>query len=90
MSTFPAAPATPLLTPADPGWDDARKAWNLAVDQHPAAVALPRSAHDVADVIRFARQFGLQIAAQGTGHNAAQLGLLATRSASGPRSTRTT
>ncbi|MFA9271119.1 MAG: hypothetical protein ACEQSX_10245 [Baekduiaceae bacterium] len=21
--------------PGDPGWDDARRAWNLAVDQHP-------------------------------------------------------
>ena len=87
---MPAVMAAPILMPGDPGWDDARQAWNLAVGQHPAAVALPRSAQDVADVIRFARQFGLQIAAQGTGHNAAQLGLLATRSASGPRSTRTT
>jgi hypothetical protein len=34
-------------TPVDPGWDDARRAWNLAVDQHPAAVALPESAADV-------------------------------------------
>ena len=36
-----------FLTPGDPGWDDARRAWNLAVDQHPAAVAIPRTAHDV-------------------------------------------
>jgi hypothetical protein len=69
---------TPLIVmPGDPGWDDARQAWNLAVDQHPAAVARPRSAEDVADVIRFARQYGLRVAAQGTGHNAAPLGLLA-------------
>ena len=74
---MPAVMAAPILMPGDPGWDDARQAWNLAVGQHPAAVALPRSAQDVADVIRFARQHGLRVAAQGTGHNAAPLGLLA-------------
>ena len=26
------------VTPAYPGWDDARRAWNLAVSQEPAAV----------------------------------------------------
>ena len=69
--------AKAILMPGDPGWDDARRAWNLAVDQHPAAVAEPRSVQDVADVVRFARQYGLRVAAQGTGHNAAPLGLLA-------------
>jgi len=69
--------AKTILMPGDPGWDDARRAWNLAVDQRPAAVAEPRSAQDVADVVRFARQHGLRVAAQGTGHNAAPLGLLA-------------
>jgi hypothetical protein len=27
--------------PQDPDWDEARRAWNLAVEQHPAAVAKP-------------------------------------------------
>ena len=27
-----------VFTPADPGWNEARLAWNLAADQHPAAV----------------------------------------------------
>jgi len=34
-----AAPVTAMIMPGDPGWDDARRAWNLAVDQRPAAVA---------------------------------------------------
>ena len=68
--------ATPLLTPAAPGWDDARKAWNLAVDQRPAAIALPRSAADVIAAVNYARQHGLRVAAQGTGHGAAPLGPL--------------
>ena len=75
---MPAVLAPPtLIMPGDPGWDEARRAWNLAVDQHPAAVALPTSAQEVADVIRFARHYGLRVAAQGTGHNAAPLGSLA-------------
>jgi FAD/FMN-containing dehydrogenase len=77
MPAVPAPSTTIILTPADPGWDDARQAWNLAVDQHPAAVALPASAADVAAAVRFAREQGLRVAAQGTGHGAAPLGDLA-------------
>jgi FAD/FMN-containing dehydrogenase len=62
-----------IVTPEDEGWDEARLAWNLAVDQRPAAVALPETADDVAAVVRFAREHGLKVAPQGTGHNAAAL-----------------
>jgi FAD/FMN-containing dehydrogenase len=74
MSTFTTQPTQTILTPDDPGWDDARRAWNLAVDQHPAAVAVPESTHDVVAAVHFARDHGLRVAAQGTGHNAAPLG----------------
>ena len=70
------ASSVPIFTPGDHGWDDARRAWNLAVDQRPAAVALPRSARDVMTAVTFARGRGLRVAAQGTGHNAAPLGSL--------------
>ena len=76
MPTLPAAPAAPLLFPADPGWDGARKGWDLAVDQHPAAIALPESTADIVAAVGFARRHGLRVAAQGTGHNAAPLGPL--------------
>ncbi|MCW3003022.1 MAG: FAD-binding oxidoreductase [Conexibacter sp.] len=59
-----------IHAPGDPGYDDARQAWNLLVDQQPALVAVPRSADDVAAVVRFAREAGLRVAPQGTGHNA--------------------
>lgn len=65
-----------VVTPGDDAWDGARQAWNLAVDQRPAAVALPADAKDVASVVRFARAAGLRVAPQGTGHNAAPLGSL--------------
>ncbi len=63
-----------IVAPGDEGWDSARQAWNLAVDQRPAAVALPESARDVVEVVDFARRNGLRVAPQGTGHNAAALG----------------
>lgn len=63
-----------FVVPGDDDWDEARLAWNLAVDQRPAAVALPESAEDVAAIVAFARAQGLRVAPQGTGHNAAALG----------------
>src|SRR5215475_3862423 len=77
MPATQAPPRTIIVTSADPGWDDARQAWSLAVDQHPAAVALPRSADEVVAVVRYAREHGLRVAAQTTGHSAAPLGDLA-------------
>jgi FAD/FMN-containing dehydrogenase len=55
----------------DQGWDVARGAWNLAVDQHPALVAIPASVADVQALVRAAREAGMGISVQGTGHNAA-------------------
>jgi FAD/FMN-containing dehydrogenase len=66
-----------LVLPHDPGWNEARLAWNLSADQQPEAVALPESADDVIAVVRWARLRGLRVAPQGTGHNALPLGSLA-------------
>src|SRR4051812_28169839 len=65
-----------VVLPGEDGWDAARQAWNLAVDQRPALVALPESAADVQAIVDFARTRGLRVAMQGTGHNAAPLGPL--------------
>lgn len=75
-STFEALDASitgTVVTPADPEWDAARQAWNLAVDQRPAAVALPESAEDIMAIVDFAQANGLRVAPQGTGHNAGPL-----------------
>jgi hypothetical protein len=58
---------------AEAGWDLARRAWNLAVDQRPRHVAFPESAADVVSLVAFARKHGLQIVPQGTGHGAAPI-----------------
>jgi FAD/FMN-containing dehydrogenase len=65
-----------VLSPADEGWDAARQAFNLTVDQRPELIALARSEEDVASVVRFASREGLQVAPQATGHNAGPLGSL--------------
>jgi hypothetical protein len=56
--------------PGDPGWDEARLAWNLAIDQHPAMVALPETAEDVAAIVAYPAAANVQVAMQGTGHGA--------------------
>ena len=84
MSTiaFPNRPAVDLrlrgevVRPGEPRWDDSRRAYNLAVDQRPALVAIPADEDDVAAVVRYAAATGFQVAAQRTGHNAAPLGPL--------------
>jgi FAD/FMN-containing dehydrogenase len=65
-----------VLSPADEGWDAARQAFNLTIDQRPELIALARSEADVASVVRFASREGLQVAPQATGHNAGPLGSL--------------
>ena len=86
MSIYQAQPHSPsrlasmlegkIVIPQHVRFDEARQAWNLAVDQRPAAVVFPESTQDVAAAILFAREFGQQVAAQGTGHNARPLGSL--------------
>jgi len=66
-----------VVLPDDQRFDGARRAWNLAVDQRPAAIIFPESATAVAAAIGYAAERGLRVAAQGTGHNAGPLGPLA-------------
>src|SRR3954447_987636 len=65
-----------LARPGDPEWDIARQAWQLAVDQRPAAVVHAASVDDVLRTVDTACQLGLRVAPQGTGHNAGPLGPL--------------
>jgi hypothetical protein len=65
-----------VSTASDADWDSARQAFNLAVDQRPAAVVLPANERDVTAVVRFAREHDFRVAPQSTGHNAIPLGSL--------------
>jgi FAD/FMN-containing dehydrogenase len=65
-----------ILEPGDPGWDSARRPFDLAVDQQPAAVALPTDEAGVVAAVREARRRGLRVVAQCGGHRASRLGPL--------------
>jgi FAD binding domain len=62
-----------VATADDTDWTEARQAWNLAADQRPSAVAFVEGSDDVSRVIGFARDNGLRVTAQGTGHGAMAL-----------------
>src|SRR4051812_16134886 len=63
-----------IVRPGDAGWNDARASFNLLLDQHPAAVALPADAREVAAAVAYAHRAGLRVAPQGAAHNQGPLG----------------
>jgi len=65
-----------VVLPEHPNWNEARLAWNLTVDQQPAAIVFPDSTEDVIAAVELARAFELRVTAQATGHNAGPLGPL--------------
>jgi FAD/FMN-containing dehydrogenase len=56
--------------PGEPGFDTARRPWNLAVEQPVAAVVEAADADDVAALVSHARSTGHGIATQHNGHGA--------------------
>jgi FAD binding domain len=66
-----------VVLPGDPDWDTVRQTFNVLHDQQPEAIARPRDEREVAATVRYARDRGLRLAAQATGHNAGPLGSLA-------------
>ena len=65
-----------VIVPADDAWNSARRAFNPAIDQRPIGVAYPVDERDVIAAVAYARERGLRIAPQSTGHNAGPLGSL--------------
>ena len=65
-----------IVEPGDPGWDSARRPFDLAVDQQPAAVAIPTDEDGVVAAVLEARRRDLRIVPQCGGHGASRLGPL--------------
>jgi len=61
--------AGPLLTPGDPGYDQARDVWNGGFDRRPALIARCTGVQDVAAAVRFAQRHDLLTAVRGGGHS---------------------
>jgi FAD/FMN-containing dehydrogenase len=60
-----------LLTPADAGYEDARKVHNGLIDKRPALIARCCGVADVIDAINVAQRLGLEVAVRSGGHNVA-------------------
>jgi FAD/FMN-containing dehydrogenase len=61
----------PVLTPGDPGYDEAREIWNALIDRRPALIVQCTGAADVVDAVNFAREHGLVLSIKAGGHNVA-------------------
>src|SRR5689334_24863600 len=64
-----------LITPGDPGYDQARAVYNAMIDKRPAAIARCRDVADVITCVRFAREHGTEITVRGGGHSVAGFGV---------------
>ena len=64
---------TEMLRSGDAGYDEARTVWNAMIDRRPAVVARCSSTAEVAEVVRYGRAQGLEIAVRCGGHNIAGL-----------------
>jgi FAD/FMN-containing dehydrogenase len=65
----------PVLTPEDPGYDEARAIFAAHIDRRPALIARVAGPDDVARVIAHARETGCPLAVRGGGHSPAGHGL---------------
>jgi len=64
-----------LLRRSSPGYDEARKVWNLAYDRRPLAMVRAADVDDVQRCVEFARKHTVPIAVRGGGHSYAGYGV---------------
>ena len=69
VGTLRAAMSGPVIGPADPDYDQARRVWNAGIDRHPAVIARCALAADVAAAVTFAAVHGLEITVRGGAHS---------------------
>jgi FAD/FMN-containing dehydrogenase len=60
-----------VVTPRDPGYDEARRVFMAGVDRRPALVVRAAGTADVARAIAYARDSGLELAVRAGGHSPA-------------------
>lgn len=57
-----------VILPGEDQYDDTRRAWNLSVDQRPAAILIAGNVADITKAVLYAGRRNLDIAVQSTGH----------------------
>ena len=62
------SPVDLIAYSGDARYEAARQAWNLSIDQQPAATVMAQSSADIAAAVRYAQQEKHAIAVQATGH----------------------
>ncbi|WP_174187500.1 FAD-binding oxidoreductase [Nocardia barduliensis] len=72
LADLRAACRGPVLLPGDPGYDRARRRWNTAVDQRPAAVVRCARVPDVRAAVTTAGRHGMAVSIRGGGHEVAR------------------
>jgi FAD/FMN-containing dehydrogenase len=60
-----------VIEPGDADYDQARTVFMGGIDRRPAAIVLPTNASEVAQVVSFAREAGVELAVRSGGHSAA-------------------
>jgi hypothetical protein len=60
-----------LVVPGSLSYERHRRVWNGSIDRRPAVIAQCLGSADVSAMLRFARDYGLVVAARGGGHNVA-------------------
>jgi FAD/FMN-containing dehydrogenase len=69
IDTLRAVMSGPVIGPADPGYDEARRVWNAGIDRRPAVIARCASAADAAAAVTYATEHDLEIAVRGGAHS---------------------
>lgn len=65
-----------VITPEDPGYDEARKVYNAMIDRRPVLVAKCRSTSDVQDALELARRSRIPVAVRGGAHSGPGFGTI--------------
>jgi FAD/FMN-containing dehydrogenase len=60
-----------VITPADDGYDGARRVWNGMIDKRPGLIVMAAGVADVVAAVNLAREHDLLVAVRGGGHNVA-------------------
>jgi FAD/FMN-containing dehydrogenase len=76
VETFRERLRGPLLSPEDPGFDEATLLWNGMIEKTPARVVQATGTADVVAAVDFARDHDLALSVRGGGHNIAGTALV--------------